>query len=176
MKNLPNLITASRILLSIIMFFIKPFSTAFWIVYSACGLSDAADGYIARRTNSTSSVGAVLDSIADIAFISAALFILLPALAVPIDIIMWIIIIAIVRIIALVAGYYKYRTFAALHTYFNKFTGILLFCFPYLYSLTGMKYIAPLICATASISAVEELLIQVTSRELNRNIKSIFAK
>lgn len=176
MKNLPNLITASRILLSIILFIIKPFSPVFWILYSACGVSDIADGYIARKTNSTSSLGAILDSIADIVFISAALFILLPTISISTGILAWIIIIAIVRIAALLVGYFKYHTFTALHTYSNKATGILLFCFPYLYSSIDMKYSALVICTAASISAVEELLIHITSRELSRNIKGIFAK
>jgi CDP-diacylglycerol--glycerol-3-phosphate 3-phosphatidyltransferase len=176
MKNIPNTITALRILLSAILLFLKPFSTLFLVVYSTCGLSDIIDGYLARKTNLASRLGAILDSIADIVFISAAAVTLLPSVFIPLGIIIWIILIAIIRIVSLLVGYYKYHTFTALHTYTNKAAGILLFCFPYLYNFISIKYLSLIICAIASISSVEELIIQITSKELSRDIKGIFAK
>lgn len=176
MKNIPNIISTLRILLSVILFFLKPLTPLFWLVYSICGFSDIIDGYIARRTNSTSKLGSILDSIADITFISVMIIDLLPILVLPIEIVIWILLIAFVRIISLFVVYFKYQTFAILHTYANKATGLLLFCCPYLYMFIKINTIGCIMCSIASISAIEELLINITSKKLSRNIPGIFAK
>ncbi len=71
-------------LLSVILLFLKPFTLLFWIVYSLCGFSDIIDGYIARKTNSTSKLGSLLDSIGDIVFMSSAIIVFLPIIWIPI--------------------------------------------------------------------------------------------
>ena len=176
MKSIPNTITLLRIFLSVILLFLKPFSPLFLIVYSACGFTDMIDGYIARKTNSESSLGTVLDSISDIVFMSAAIIVLLPAISIPMKILIWIIVIAFVRIVSLFVAYCKYHTFGILHSYSNKATGFLLFCFPFLYGFINRNILESIICIIASISAIEELTIHITSKELSRNIKGIFIK
>ena len=176
MKNVPNIITAFRILISVILLFLKPFGFWFWIMYSACGLSDILDGYIARKTGSASKLGAILDSIADIAFICAAVVVILPRISVSIGIWIWIILIFAVRIVSLFVAYLKYRAFAPLHTYLNKATGLILFCSPFLYGFINVNVLGCIMCAVASVSSIEELMIHITLRELSRDIKGILAK
>lgn len=53
-------------------FFHMP-STPFYILYMICGLSDVLDGIIARKTNTASSFGARLDTIADFIFVTVLL-------------------------------------------------------------------------------------------------------
>ncbi len=134
------------------------------------------DGYIARKTKNTSKAGAVLDSVADFIFIIIMLFIMIPI----IDISFWtqvcLISIAIIKGISLLIGFVKYRSVSFLHTYMNKITGFLLFIFPVLYNIFGITITAFLLCCTAGIAAVEELAINLTSKELSYNIKSIFSK
>jgi cardiolipin synthase (CMP-forming) len=65
--NLPNLITICRLVLVpfvVAMIVQKEFVAAF-IGFMAAGLSDALDGFIARRFNLRSELGAYLDAIAD---------------------------------------------------------------------------------------------------------------
>ena len=174
MKNIPNIITILRILLSVILFFLKPFSTLFWIVYSACGASDILDGYIARKTNSESNFGAILDTISDIVFIVAAVFILLPKVLITKGILIWIALIFFIRAISIFTAYIKYHDFVILHTYSNKLTGFLLFSFPYSYNLINKNIAEIIICIIASVSAAEELLIHIKSKELSRDIKGLF--
>lgn len=176
MKSIPNIISVLRILLSPILLFLNLFSPLFWIVYSACGFSDIIDGYIARKTNSTSRFGTILDSIADIVFLGAVIIVLLPTISIPMGILIWIILIAFIRIVSLLVAYCKYHTFAIIHTYANKTTGFLLFCFPYLYTSIHINVLGCLICTIASLSAIEELIIHITSKELSRNIIGILAK
>ncbi|MCT8976649.1 CDP-alcohol phosphatidyltransferase family protein [Clostridium sp. CX1] len=174
MKSIPNIISILRILLSLILLFLKPFNLLFFIVYSICGFSDIIDGYIARKTNSASGLGAILDSIADIVFMGAVIVAILPTIFVPMRIFIWIILIAFVRIVSLLVAYCKYHTLAILHTYANKATGFLLFCYPYLYNTVDISILWCLICTVATLSAIEELIIHITSKELSRNVIGIF--
>lgn len=70
MKNIPNLLTLFRVLL--IPFFIVVFYLPFeWAKYAAtwiffiAGVTDYFDGYLARRWNVSSKLGAFLDPVAD---------------------------------------------------------------------------------------------------------------
>jgi cardiolipin synthase (CMP-forming) len=65
--SLPNLITLGRLLcvpLAIWLVLSGETAAAFWL-FIAAGLSDAVDGFIARRFNQRSSLGALLDPAAD---------------------------------------------------------------------------------------------------------------
>lgn len=176
MKNIPNIISISRIFLSILFFFIKPLTPLFFIIYSICGFSDIIDGYIARKTNSTSNFGAKLDSLTDIIFISAIIIVFLPIILIPTRIIILMILIAIIRIISLLVIYFKYHTFAILHTYTNKIAGLSLFFFPYLYTFWDINILGYILCTIASIAAIEELVINIISKKLHINIQSIIHK
>jgi cardiolipin synthase len=71
--NLPNLITLARLLsvpLTIWLIFAARYDLAFW-VFIAAGLSDALDGYIAKRFDRRTRIGALLDPAADKAMLTA---------------------------------------------------------------------------------------------------------
>jgi cardiolipin synthase len=70
--NIPNLITLGRILLVPIVVWAIATPGAMWIafvLFLAAGVSDAVDGFIAKRFNMTSELGAYLDPLADKALI-----------------------------------------------------------------------------------------------------------
>jgi cardiolipin synthase len=65
--NLPNLITTGRILLvPIVVWAITAgrYQTAFWL-FVVAAISDAVDGFLAKRLGATSEFGAYLDPLAD---------------------------------------------------------------------------------------------------------------
>jgi len=65
--NLPNLITLARLLsvpLTIWLIFGERYGAAFWVFVGA-GLSDGLDGYIAKRFDRRTRLGAMLDPAAD---------------------------------------------------------------------------------------------------------------
>ena len=70
----------------------------------------------------------------------------------------------------------KYKTFGSVHTYGNKITGLFLFLFPILIPYINTTMPMYIICFVASISAIEELIIQLTSSQLELNKKSILVK
>lgn len=94
-----DIVTSCRILFSVIMLFFPIFSPAFYGLYLAAGFTDMIDGTIARKLGSESEFGAKLDTVADIAFVAAAAFKLLPVLDVPRWIWMWIAVIATIKVI-----------------------------------------------------------------------------
>jgi CDP-diacylglycerol--glycerol-3-phosphate 3-phosphatidyltransferase len=176
MRLIPNYISFSRIIFSLILIFVKPLSVAFYAIYVICGFSDIMDGFIARKTGTTSRIGEKLDSMADMIMTGVLLLVLYPIVNPTTGIVIWIISIGIIRLVSMFVALKKYKVFAILHTYGNKITGIGLFIFPILIPYIHTTVLMYAICVMASISAIEELIIQLTSNELQVNRQSLFAK
>lgn len=173
MKNIANIITTLRIILSIVLLKIEMFSFFFFTIYIVCGVSDFLDGYIARKINITSKFGSRLDSIADICLVISMSIIMLPVINISKYIVLWILIIVLVRITSIIIVICKYNTFAILHTYGNKLSGFMLFCLPLFYNMINTNLLASIVCVVASISAIEEVIIHILSKELKIDISSI---
>jgi CDP-diacylglycerol--glycerol-3-phosphate 3-phosphatidyltransferase len=171
MKYLPNLISIGRIIGSVSLLLMPPLSTAFFLMYALCCVSDVLDGYVAKKAKTTSRSGEVLDSVADLVLVSVMLIIFIPLVTGEPWVLLWIAGVAIVRITSLVIGYVKYRALSFLHTYANKVTGVVLACFPFLYLAFGLTVTAIILGSIASYSALEELLITIRSKNLDRNVK-----
>lgn len=176
MKAVPNIISSFRIIFSVTLVFVKPLGIVFYAIYIICGLSDMVDGLIARRMGTTSTLGERLDSIADIIMIGALIIVIYPILDPAAEILIWIISIGIIRLSSMFVAFIRYKTFSMLHTYGNKITGIGLFIFPILIPFIDTTVLMYIICVVASMSAIEELIIQLTSNQLQPNKKSIFIK
>ncbi len=127
-----------------------------------------------RPIQQTSKLGAALDSIADFVFIAIMLVIFIPLLSLELWMLYWIAAIALARFASLAVGFAKYRALAFLHTYGNKATGIVLACFPFLYQIADLNIAVLIVCAAATLSALEELIINVSHKELNRNCRGIW--
>ena len=175
MKNIPNLITMTRILGTLALLILKPFSGQFLLIYFLCGIGDVLDGMIARKMHIISQKGQILDSIADAFMVTVVLLLFFPGFKLPLWGVYWIVLIAAIRLASLGIGFIRYKQLAFLHTYGNKAAGIVLFCFPLLYIWLGLYTATILVCFIASISAVEELIINIISKRLRRDIKSIFS-
>jgi len=178
-RNLPNFITALRILGSASLLFIEPFSSVFFIVYTLSGFSDVLDGFIARRFNLTSPLGARLDSIADLLFYAVMVLRIFPRLWEELPVWIWYIVAVIIllRIASYVTAAVKYHCFASLHTYMNKVTGAAVFCIPFFMLAPWPVSVALCLaaCAIAAFSTVEELMMHLISKEYHEGVKSIFA-
>lgn len=128
-KHIPNIITTLRFLGAACLLPCDPAGTAFWVIYGLCGISDMADGYLARRLHAESKVGAVLDSVADLCFVACCAIRLLPALWIPMWLWIWAGLIVIIKIITQVSAWVISGRFCFPHTKANKLTGLLLFLF-----------------------------------------------
>ncbi|EGT5271621.1 CDP-alcohol phosphatidyltransferase family protein [Clostridioides difficile] len=174
MKSFANNITFSRIVFALLMLSSTFCSLPFWICYFWCGISDILDGLVARKLRQQSGIGAKLDSIADFIFAVTILVTVGKNIALPMYLWWCIVAIALLRLISYSIGFFKYRTFSSLHTLMNKITGISIFAFPLLYICFGLDVAGIMICIVAFLSSFEEIAIMIKSKELNRDIKSIF--
>ena len=156
--------------------FLPLLSSWFLIVYLLAGVSDILDGFLARRWGVTSQLGARLDSAADFLLCAVLLVRFIPAYAWPRWALVWVGAIALLRLITLATCNIKFHQLAFLHTYSNKATGFLLLCFPFLLRFLGLETTAIILCAVASLSAIEELILMFTSQTFQPDKSSIFIK
>lgn len=151
-----NVITLVRILCSIAILFCPALSAAFYALYITAGLTDMADGWVARKTNTVSEFGAKLDTVADVIFVVACLVKLLPVMDIPVWLEVWIGIIALIKVINIVSGFVVQKRFVAVHSLMNKVTGAILFALPLTFSFVDLKYSATVVCVVATFAAVQE--------------------
>lgn len=100
--NLPNLISLGRLLsvpIAVYLILQAQYRAAFWL-FVVAGLSDAIDGFIAKKWGLTSTLGAYLDPVADKALLVAVYLALGSAGQVP----TWIVILVVSRDIIIVGG------------------------------------------------------------------------
>jgi cardiolipin synthase len=101
--NLPNLITLARLLmvpLTIWLIVTGRYGIAFWILVAA-GVSDALDGFIAKRFNRRTRLGALLDPVAD----KAMLVSVYVALGLVHELWTWLVILVVFRDVMIVGGF-----------------------------------------------------------------------
>lgn len=176
--NAADTVTSFRIAGTLLLVFLRPLSMGFFWVYAFTGLTDALDGWIARKTKTASDFGARLDSIADLLFYTVMLLRIFPILrnTLPMDIWYAVAVILILRFAAYGTAAVKYRRFASLHTYLNKVTGGAVFLIPFLLVTEYAAGYCWITCAIASAAALEELLIHLLQQTYHANTKSIFHK
>lgn len=165
MKHFPNILTALRILFSVILFFQHPFSVLFYIFYSLCGISDMADGFAARKLKAESAFGATLDSIADFIFFVVTAIVVFPYLTLKKNILIIILTIFIIRIIGILLGFILQKKLILLHTVADKITGLLLFVSVYFIGKIDINILAVPICVAASVAAIQEVALIIKEKE-----------
>lgn len=163
-----------RLLGTICILFIAPLKLLYFAVYTATGITDLLDGFIARRMNLTSAFGARLDSIADLCFYTISIIKLMPILIKILPSFIWIIIsvILIARIASYIIAAIKFRRFASHHTWLNKVTGVFVFAIPYFLVTPFAVAFCFLVCFIGILSTAEDLYIHITSSVYNENIKT----
>ena len=156
MIHLPNAISALRFLGAVCLVFFGVESCGFWAIYFVCGLSDMADGYLARKFGCESKIGALLDSLADLVFVICCCFKLIPALAFPKWLWIWGGVIVAIKVINQISALVMYKRCVFPHTVANKVTGVLLFVGVPL--TVFMESIVPMviIAVVATFAAVQE--------------------
>ena len=164
-KHIANTLTGFRILGSILLLFFPVFSEAFYTLYLLCGFTDMIDGTVARKTNSVSELGSKLDTAADLAFVTASLIKLLPAISIPQWVWIWGGGIAMIKIGTILWGSVSRKQFIALHTVLNKVTGLLLFLLPLTLSFMDLKYSSIAVCSVATVAAIQEGFSVITDRK-----------
>lgn len=158
LKHPANIITSFRIAASLAIPFVHVFGIPFWILYGFSGVTDIADGYVARKTRSESRGGAMLDSIADLVFVAVCLFKILPEMRIGrwIWLWLWLAVIILLKLANIAYGLvFKHRLIMP-HTFANKLTGGLLFLLPMAIQWIPVTVPAIIVCSVATFAAVQE--------------------
>ena len=163
-KYIANIISSCRILFSLCLLFYPVFSVGFYCTYILCGFTDTVDGTIARKTNSVSKFGARLDTTSDFIFFAVTFIKLLPIIHIPKWILVWIVVIAIIKICNVILGLIYTKKLISLHTVMNKITGLLLFILPLTLEFIEIKYCLIAVCVIATISAIQEGYLIIKER------------
>jgi len=176
MRYVPNVLTGLRLFGALCLLFLEPLALPFYVVYSICGMSDALDGFLARKYHVASQAGALLDSISDLVFYGVTLWLVLGNLIKDMSLFQWIwlVVILLIRLIIYVEVAFRYHRFDAIHTYANKACGFLLFLLPYMLHVSFRKYYFFLGLSVACIAALEEVVIYWMKQEYDPNCRTIF--
>ena len=127
MKHLPNILSSLRIVGAVALLLCDVAGTTIWVLYALCGISDIADGWLARRLKCVTRTGALLDSLADICFVACCAWKLLPLLTLPRWLWLWTGIIVLIKFVNQLSALVLYGRCCFPHTFTNKITGFMLF-------------------------------------------------
>ena len=172
--NIPNILSFLRILLSLNIFFIWYKSYILLSIILIIGFTDILDGFIARKFNQKTIVGAWLDSIADFVFYISLIIIIIYDINKILELKYFFIIILILKILSIIMCFIKYKKIGFLHTLGNKITGIIIFigiCIFILFKDNLGIRIGPYF---SILSSLEELIINIIGKKYKENIKGIY--
>ena len=159
--NLANVLTASRMVYAILIWFTPTFSVPFFILYLVGSVTDMIDGTIARILNQESAFGAKLDTIADFAFVTTVIIKVISSVYVPVWLWVWMTLILLIKMITFISGYVLHHRFLSEHTLMNKVAGILLFVLPITIGIGCFPWQALaaeciLTCSVTTLAAAQE--------------------
>ena len=151
-----NVLTICRIVLSLALLVPPALSPAFLALYAIAGLTDMADGFIARRTHTESEPGARLDSVGDFVLAVVCLVKILPAITVPTWLWIWVALIIMVKAANVISGFVMAKRLVLPHTIANKIAGVVVFLVPFALPFLDIGIVAIPACAVATFAAVQE--------------------
>ena len=171
----PNMISISRIVLSPVMFMIAEKKSMLFLLLLIIGFTDVLDGYIARKLNKETMIGAWLDSIADfVFFISFIVYSVWFESEYITGLKYYIIAIIVIKLFSVITGFIKYRQPGLLHTIGNKITGIIIYLGLCIFVLFRSTVIVEIGLSISILSSLEELFILLFGKSYKPNIKGIW--
>lgn len=173
-KHLANIITGSRIVGAGILLCFDDFTPQYMIVYCLCAFTDLIDGPIARKTGSSSILGAFLDTMGDGLVSISMLKIFLIKRMIPGWMIIWLV--AVISLFFVAAGYskFKFNKFYVPHTLVDKLLGGVTYTMPF-----AVQIIDPMIWMwiegiVLTVASVETMAIQIKSETAKDFVPSVF--
>ena len=155
-----NVLTGIRILCGLLMLCFPAFSGWYYCFYLIGGFTDAIDGTVARKMGTVSDFGSKFDTAADFIFTLVVVIKIVHALYIPAWLLIWIAIIALIKIGCHLAGYIKYHEFKTVHSVLNKVCGGIVFIVPLFigeeFAWQAKAVVVIIICILTSITAIAE--------------------
>ncbi|QDR80023.1 pgsA: CDP-diacylglycerol--glycerol-3-phosphate 3-phosphatidyltransferase [Sporomusa termitida] len=180
MAGLPNVLSCLRIVLALLLVLLSESPALFTITYIVCGITDIADGYIARKYNAATKLGSKLDSLGDFIFWAVVVAVLFFRTSIYTDSLVLTggLVVTIMRAANFLITKIKFKQWGMLHSTGNKAAGLALYLALPICVLLGYMplYLAIPVFIIALLSALEEMAILVTSNKYNANRKSLATK
>lgn len=154
--SMANSLTILRIIFSPLLLFHPPLSPAFDILYILLGLTDILDGFIERKTKTTSKLGSILDSIGDIVLCVSSFTAIYPHLQLNAYFTILIAIIFTLRVVNIRVAFIKEKKLILLHIVPNKATGFLFYLFPLTLNFIPHDLSATVIAGVALYASISE--------------------
>lgn len=173
-KHLANIVSLSRVVGAIALFCMSSISNAFLAVYIFCGFTDLIDGPIARKTNSSSELGATLDTVGDVLTYLALTKVLVKQKAVPLWILIWIMCAGVLFGGCALVSKKRFNKFYLPHTYLGKIFGGSVFVLPIMMQFMPGKVWMSVICGIATVHAFELFYVQTKSTTAKPFVPSAF--
>ncbi len=154
MKHLPNILSSLRMVGAVALLLSNVSSSLFLVLYIVCGISDIADGWLARKIKCCTRTGALLDSLADFCFVACCAWKLVPIFELPQWLWLWAGVIVAIKVVNQLSALVKYGHCCFPHTLANKVTGFLLFIAVPMTFCTVIPI--TIVASVATIAAIQE--------------------
>ena len=174
-KHIANILTALRALIALYLLGFQDFSLKYLGWFTGAAVTDLFDGPIARRTNSVSICGSVLDTVADaLLYASVVKIFVQRRMLRRYQVIMIIVGLRGIAVSALI-GYLRFRKLFFVHSLIGKALGFSCFLLPYSVPLAFPAVAVTIACLLCCAIAVESILIQSTSSTPQTDAPSLLA-
>jgi phosphatidylglycerophosphate synthase len=176
-RNVPNLLSGTRMALMpvLIVLAAQGWKSAFLICLVFALITDAADGFLARRWNQVTEFGASLDSWADAATWLGAIVgahFLWPALIR--REITWLVVMVAVYLLTILIGFIKFRRLTSYHTWGAKAAAVTMSVAGLVLLVTGLAWPFHVGACVMMLSCVEEVAITVALRQWRCDVPSLW--
>ncbi len=157
MKHPANVLTVLRMVLSVGMLFL-PYGISFLCVYLVAGLSDMLDGFVARKTNTQSPFGSVLDTVSDLLFCMVSILCFLPVWELSKISIGILLGTGVVKGMGMSVVALREKNVENVHSVGNKGIGFLLFLLPiFSYGVDINGWVLPVCCVVIGMQVVDTI-------------------
>ncbi|MBQ3137695.1 MAG: CDP-alcohol phosphatidyltransferase family protein [Clostridia bacterium] len=180
-KYVPNILSASRIIVASFLFMFNDFYDPLFLgLYMFCAFTDFLDGRIARKYHCESKLGAALDSIGDGMTYLPLLKILIVQKLIPSWLVIWILADLALAFVGAFIALGRFKKFFIPHTYVGKLLGVVVFVLPLMVQFVPVNVWLIAIAFNATINVAEIIFIQSVSKEpedvlsvfhVNKNVK-----
>ena len=183
-KRIPNILSISRIPLSVSLIPLARYPFAFLVVYVVTGFTDVFDGWLARKYHWESKPGAKLDAAADFVMIFSMLAVVFGVLRLKLApyVLVALGFVAALKVFNLIFTKKRHGQWATMHTLANKYTAlpfylaipvcVLFQASPQLMDIANVMFFIML--CTVFLANLEETLLIARMKEYDLDMKSIW--
>lgn len=176
MKHIANILTVSRIILALILLiFFKNISVLYIIMYSIAEFTDMIDGTIARKTNSCSSKGAMLDTIADLLLNASLVKIVFTMKIMTKKLTVWMFVALFVGILSPIINFVKHKRLFFIHSIPCKIVGGLLTVVPFAIYFGFIVPYLNFMLMLISFSMIEIVIMSIMLKNPDPDAASIYS-